>query len=198
MALSDAEVKMIVRAVGSSRLKSLRLSHGLSQVDMAAKIGVSEKSYRNYELGHRDLPQSTRLKVIWEFQVDLTPTEQLFNELVLPQAFDSAESKRPSKYGREFWKNLRAECCLHRKIRYSRPAQNLLHYRDQLYFIAIVYFTMKYFSVQLGLPFGVEINGIDWVFIGSALILVLLPISILPEFPLFKIAQHYLCRKGNA
>lgn len=52
------------------RLFELRRSEGLSQEEMAKRLGVSTKGYRNYEVGERHLPGALYFKIARMFSVD--------------------------------------------------------------------------------------------------------------------------------
>lgn len=53
------------------RLLQSRKSVGISQSKCAAKVGVSDRSYKLYELGRREIPLSTAIKFSEELEVDL-------------------------------------------------------------------------------------------------------------------------------
>ncbi|AXT44464.1 hypothetical protein D1821_18450 (plasmid) [Phaeobacter inhibens] len=55
-----------------------------------------------------------------------------------------------------------------------------------------MYFAAKHIALAFDLPFGFEINGIDWVFLGAFLVIVLLFSSVVAELPLLKIVRHLL------
>lgn len=58
-----------ISALGD-RLEALRKAAGMSQNDMADRLGVSRSSYQYYERGERDLPASLLLKVCEVFDDD--------------------------------------------------------------------------------------------------------------------------------
>ena len=52
-------------------IKSLRIKHGISQAEIAAKLGISRSSYIAFEQGKRDLPLSEANELGKLFQVSL-------------------------------------------------------------------------------------------------------------------------------
>jgi transcriptional regulator with XRE-family HTH domain len=54
---------MDTKIIFSERLRSLRNSKGLSQKNIAEKIGITEAGYQNYEVGRR-LPTFEKLLAI--------------------------------------------------------------------------------------------------------------------------------------
>tara|TARA_B100001765_G_C19363475_1_gene275776 strand:+ start:92 stop:319 length:228 start_codon:yes stop_codon:yes gene_type:complete len=60
------------------------------------------------------------------------------------------------------------------------------------FFSAAVYFTAKQVALELDLPLGIEINGIDWMFLGSFFVIALFLFSVVAELPLLKVARHIL------
>lgn len=65
--------------------------------------------------------------------------------------------------GQSFWADLRSECLEFRERTYSRSACLMLKMRDHTYLAATVYFCLKNVAVAADIPFGHEVNGIDWV-----------------------------------
>lgn len=53
------------------RLKQLRLALNLTQKDMAERLGITTRGYRNYELGAREPELSTLIKLAEQFHVSL-------------------------------------------------------------------------------------------------------------------------------
>ncbi len=84
-----------------------------------------------------------------------------------------------------------------RKRNYSPLGQLFLKIRDEVYFCATIYFMMQNIALAFDLPFGFEINGVDWMFLGSfGVILLLLP-SVVAELPILK-ASQYILRNSKA
>lgn len=54
----------------ASRLLRIRKDAGVSQAECAEVIGVTERAYRNYELGERELPLNAAKAIIKEFSID--------------------------------------------------------------------------------------------------------------------------------
>jgi transcriptional regulator with XRE-family HTH domain len=52
------------------RLKRVRLVHELTQLEFTSILGVSARSYKNYELGDRELPISLAASVCAAFSID--------------------------------------------------------------------------------------------------------------------------------
>ena len=55
-----------------TRLLEVRKAAGISQAKCAAKLGVSDKSYKLYELGRREIPVSALIAFAEELEVDAT------------------------------------------------------------------------------------------------------------------------------
>lgn len=55
-----------------TRLLEARKAAGISQAKCAAKLGVSDKSYKFYELGRREIPVGILLKFADELEVNAT------------------------------------------------------------------------------------------------------------------------------
>ncbi len=79
-----------------------------------------------------------------------------------------------------------------RKQHYSALGQILLKIRDNTYASATMYFAVKNIALSFGIPFGFEINGIDWMFVGSFILIALLFSSVVADLPLLKAAQYVL------
>lgn len=55
-----------------SRMHEVRMRLGYPQSKMAVKLGIADRSYKNYELGKRDLPIPIAVKFCELFDVDLS------------------------------------------------------------------------------------------------------------------------------
>ncbi|MBL1435520.1 MAG: helix-turn-helix transcriptional regulator [Rhodobacteraceae bacterium] len=55
----------------AERLRSIRIERGYSQRKIADVLNIADKSYKNYELGLRDLPLKTAVKFCDHFSLDL-------------------------------------------------------------------------------------------------------------------------------
>ena len=53
------------------RLEAVRKSTGLSQAAFGEQLGLSDRAYKNYELGIRDLPLRVALDISKQFTVNL-------------------------------------------------------------------------------------------------------------------------------
>ena len=54
-----------------ARLEAVRKSTGLSQAAFGERLGLSDRAYKNYELGIRDLPLRIALSLAQTFDVNL-------------------------------------------------------------------------------------------------------------------------------
>lgn len=53
------------------RLSSIRKATKLSQAAFGAELGLSDRAYKNYELGIRELPLATALSISEKFEVNI-------------------------------------------------------------------------------------------------------------------------------
>lgn len=194
MAAEHQRHDAISKEVTSASIQVWRESAGLSQAKVAATLQISERAFRNYELGIKHLPPSVRLTFISEYQLDPIPTDLLCKRLGLPEPKPVSAPHSTCANDQDFWQKLRVECRSFRQDNFSKPAQAMLALRDHLYAAATFYFGLKHLSLVTGIPYGLTINGTDWMFFSSfALILLLFP-AIISEIPLLKIARHLLKR----
>ncbi|MBU2888230.1 helix-turn-helix domain-containing protein [Celeribacter halophilus] len=197
MANSDKHYESIARQIGAANLLALRTSTGMSQPHFAAVIGLSDRALRRYERGERELPQRTRLAIIQAFKIDPLASDQLAAELGFAATDLSSRPIGQKTKDGNFWKSLRRESQDFRKRNYSPLGQLFLKIRDEVYFCATIYFMMQNIALAFNLPFGFEINGVDWMFLGSfGVILLLLP-SVVAELPILK-ASQYILRNSKA
>ena len=153
---------------------------------------MSDRALRRYERGERELPLTTRLAIIHAFKIDPLASDQLAAELGLAATDLSSRPIRQKTKDGNFWKSLRRESQDLRKRNYSPLGQLFLKIRDEVYLCATIYFMMQNIALAFDLPFGFEVNGVDWMFLGSFLmILVLLP-SVVVELPILKASQYIL------
>ncbi|MES0863262.1 helix-turn-helix transcriptional regulator [Ruegeria sp. SCPT10] len=197
MARDKEKYDVIVRKIASERLKEFRDSEDLSQAEIAARIGISARTLRNYEYEIRELTQATRLRFIDEFQVDPLPTNMLYQELGLRPPEVADPNSRATAKGKGLLRQLRLECRAHRKNNFSKPAQILLQIRDQLYAVSSIYFGLVQLSLELGVPLVPEFYRPDWMVGASMVLIVILLPSLLLELPLMKVATHLLRRKKS-
>ena len=54
-----------------ARLKELRLMHAMTQKSMATMLGITERGYRNYEIGAREPELSILIRLADYFHVSL-------------------------------------------------------------------------------------------------------------------------------
>lgn len=192
MANSDKHYESIARQIGAANLLALRTSTGMSQPHFATVIGLSDRALRRYERGERELPQRTRLAIIQAFKIDPLASDQLAAELGFAATDLSSRPIGQKTKDGNFWKSLRRESQDFRKRNYSPLGQLFLKIRDEVYFCATIYFMMQNIALAFDLPFGFEINGINWMFLGSfGVILLLLP-SVVAELPILKTSQYIL------
>jgi transcriptional regulator with XRE-family HTH domain len=190
MAKSKGHYESIAKTLAPERLRALRRKDNLRQVDFAERINLSVKGYANYERGERELPQSARLAILSEFKIDLLPSEALQEALESEAVSARTTSQKGNERDPSFWSNLRAECRADREKNYSRPARIMLAARDHLHLAATAYFTLKYLAIRADIPFGIEVNGVDWAFIVSLLLILMFFVSIMSEVPAAKIIRH--------
>lgn len=55
----------------AARMRAIRTERGYSQRKIAKVLDIADKSYKNYELGLRDLPLKTAVKFCAHFSLDL-------------------------------------------------------------------------------------------------------------------------------
>lgn len=169
----------------------------MSQSHFATVIGLSDRALRRYERGERELPLTTRLAIIHAFKIDPLASDQLAAELGLEASDLSPGTTWRKTRDEGFWRTLRIVSQGRRKRNYSPLGQLFLKIRDDVYFCATIYFMMQNIALALNLPFGFEINGIDWMFLGSFLVILLLLPSVVAELPVLK-ASQYLLRSTKA
>lgn len=68
--LADGGVLSSPQKTFAERLRSLRRTVGKTQPDFADLLGVSSRTYKNYEAGHRELPLEGAKRLIVEFGLD--------------------------------------------------------------------------------------------------------------------------------
>lgn len=64
-------VRSAITPGAGERLRRLRKAQDLSQADIARRVGITQASLSNYELGKRELPLSTAVAVAAVFNVDV-------------------------------------------------------------------------------------------------------------------------------
>ncbi|VDC26346.1 helix-turn-helix domain-containing protein [Pseudogemmobacter humi] len=188
------DYERIVREVGAAQLRAIRAKTKQSQAEFSERLGVGVKTYGNYERQQRELPQSTRLAIIDEIDADPLPTEALYAALRGEPTSTPGTRRVESPECASFWATLRSECRAFREQTYSKPARAMLTMRDHLYVAATAYFSFKNLAVMADIPFGVEVNGIDWALLASFVIIMMLFISVISDFPAAKVARHLLRR----
>ncbi|WP_171233043.1 helix-turn-helix transcriptional regulator [Ruegeria sp. HKCCA4812] len=188
---------VIVRKIASERLKDFRDSEDLSQAEIAARIGISARTLRNYEYQNRELTQATRLRFIDAFKVDHLSTNALYQELGLRSPEVAYPNSVVPAEGMSFLKQLRLECRARRKDNFSKPAQVLMQIRDQLYAVTSIYFGLVQLSSEFNVPLVPEDYRPDWMVGASMVLIVLLLPSLLVELPLMKVAAHFLRRRKS-
>lgn len=194
MSRQNADYERIVRTVGATRLRAIRAEAGQSQVEFAQRLDVGVKTYGNYERQQRELPQSTRLAIIDKIDADPLPTEALYAALRGEPTSTPGTRRVESPEGASFWASLRSECRAFRERTYSKPARAMLTLRDHLYVAATAYFSFRNLAVMADIPFGVEVNGVDWALLASFVIIMMLFIPVISDFPATKVARHLLRR----
>ncbi len=194
MSRQRADYERIVRTVGATRLRAIRAEAGQSQAEFAERLGLAVKTYANYERQQRELPQTTRLAIIDKIDADPLPAEALYAALRGEPMPSPGTRRVESPEGAPFWSTLRSECRAFRKQTYSKPARVMLFLRDHVYVAATAYFSLKNLAVMVDIPFGVEVNGVDWVLLSSFVVIMMLFIPVISDFPATKVARHLLGR----
>lgn len=194
MSRKHADYARIVRKVGATRLRAIRAELGQSQAEFAGSISLGVKTYGNYERQQRELPQSARVAIMDRTDMDPLPTEALYAALRSVPAPALDAKPVPSADDAPFWPTLRAESRTFREQTYSKPARVMLFLRDYLYVAATAYFSLKNLAVMADIPFGVEVNGVDWVLFASFVVMMMLFIPVISDFPAAKVARHLLGR----
>lgn len=192
MTKSDKHYESIARQIGAANLLALRTSTGMSQSHFAKVIGLSERALRRYERGERELPLVTRIAIIQAFKIDPLASNQIAAELGFADTDISPCAQSRTTKDEGFWKTMRRESQDLREQHYSALGQILLKIRDNTYASATMYFAVENIALSFGIPFGFEINGIDWMFVGSFILIVLLFSSVVADLPLLKAAQYVL------
>ncbi|WP_147385977.1 helix-turn-helix domain-containing protein [Paracoccus sp. JM45] len=190
MTKSDKQYESIARQLGAANLLALRTSTGMSQPQFAATIGLSDRALRRYERGERELPLVTRIAIIQAFKIDPLASNQIAAELGFSDTDISPGTQSRTANDEGFWKTMRRESQDLRKRHYSALGQILLKIRDYTFAGATMYLAVENIAWAFGLPFGFEINGIDWMFVGSFILIVVLFSSVVTDLPLLKAAQH--------
>ncbi len=184
----------IVRLIGARCLKELMDSENISQRKLASRIGISPKTLRNYLRGDHSLSQFVRVRVIQEFGRDPVPKEQIYEALNLQVPFSEESSGRKTVSNQVLLTSLRMHSTAFRGNNFSKPAQFLLRRRDDVYMFSAFYCGLDLFSRKVGIPFGFEINGVDWVLFSSFVMMIMLLPSIIIELPISKIILFVLRR----
>lgn len=190
MSSLDPDLESVVKAIASRRLTEIRHRAGLGQTRFAESFDLTRSTYRNYEHGSRQLPQSARLAVLRHCGEDPLSTDDLIAAL--------ADGKRPApdEETSSFWAALRAECRTFRRRTYSAPAQRLLVLRDHAYVAATTYWGMAILADRMGLRSTFEVDGLDWVLIASVVTVLALFVPVTSEVPGTRIVQHLRSRRS--
>lgn len=194
MSRQHADYERIVREVGATRLRAIRAELGQSQAEFAGSVSLGVKTYGNYERQQRELPQSARVAIMDRTDMDPLPAEALYAALRGEPMSTPGTRRVESPEGSSFWANLRSECRAFREQTYSKPARVMLFLRDHVYVAATTYFTLKNLAVMADIPFGVEVNGVDWALLASFVVMMMLFIPVISDFPAAKVARHLLGR----
>lgn len=194
MSRQNADYERIVREVGAVRLRAIRAEARQSQAEFAERLGLGVRTYGNYERQQRELPQSARLAIIDQTDMDPLPTEALHAAL-RGAALPAPEAQRGlNPDSASFWANLRADNRAFREQFYSRSGRVGLLLRDHLYTAATAYFSLKNLAVMADIPFGIEVNGVDWALLASFVVIMMLFIPVVQDFPATKVVRHLLGR----
>ncbi|WEF25131.1 hypothetical protein [Paracoccus sp. S3-43] len=134
------------------------------------------------------------MAIIDKTDADPLPTEALYAALCGDPMPTPGTRRVENQEDTPFWAILRSECREFRKRTYSRPARAMLAVRDHLYVAATAYFSFKNLAVMADIPFGVEVNGVDWALLASFVVIMILFIPVISDLPATKVARHLLRR----
>lgn len=125
----------------AANLKSTRERQGLTQDKFAARLRISKRTLQRYELGNCNIPQSVRFQVILEFESDIAPSIELFEEATLLKAARGVSGSWPDRIGGSRWKRFRAGTRAFRLSSFSPWGQRNLAVRDylSLFFIGCIW-----------------------------------------------------------
>lgn len=190
----QVEYARLVRLIGADRLRAVRAETGQSQAEFAKHVGLAVKTYGNYERQHRELPQSVRLAIIDQTDMDPLPIEDL--RAALPER-SCHERKRPAlkaKGGSSFLSEIRAECQHYRESNYSRPARVMLSIRDNAFAAATVYAWIDMMAHRLGISSAMDRETADILLVISFALILMLIVPVFSEFPVSRVFRHFLGR----
>lgn len=81
----------------SENLKRIRNEKGFSQKEIAAKLGVSQPSYAQYENGKRNPKAETIKKIAAALDVDVSELSEMSKEIVILKGLDGVSMRPPNK-----------------------------------------------------------------------------------------------------
>ncbi|WP_406736125.1 helix-turn-helix domain-containing protein [Thioclava sp. GXIMD4215] len=199
MAEGDSPYDSTIKHVGATELLNFRLERGWTKKHLSTELGISTRDYYRYEKGERPVPASVRCAMLYKFQHDLLPAEELARHMgvTFAPAREPVPTVLPTPSPEpelDFWAKQREELQRNRRERYSKTGQKLLKVRDNAFASATAYVGVKHLALIFDLPFGLEIHGVDWAFLASYLIITTAALAIVSELPLIKIARHLLGR----
>lgn len=64
--------------------KKYRKQLGLSQAEIARRLGISRQTFNNYELGKREADYETLLKIAEELHASVQAAQRLFSAYYIP------------------------------------------------------------------------------------------------------------------
>lgn len=173
--------------ITAERLKAIREYSGLSQPEFAKRLGVSVRTYRNYEHGVRSMPQSVRYAVVRWYGNDPLPTDALLTLLnrgpaaPLPKALS--------------WADVRAVYVKNLAARYPGAGRRVITIRNHVYAAAGIYGFVGtvFFDAEQ------SFDALDPVRAGllkaSVVICATISLWIVSEFPLGHMARYVTRRK---
>ena len=168
-------------------LKLIRIRNNLTQKEISKKLGVSLRSYSDYEQGKKWLPSHLAWRVKRQFG-------EVPNQLNLERnEYDpEAEQHQPREVKIQFegkielvepevlvrvrnWFGSRVS----RKIPLVKDRFRAT--RDFLFFVSTFYFAMKFFAIRLEVPFGPEHGQGDPIFVASAALIGICSLAIIED-----------------
>ena len=132
MAKNKNDYSHILDSKIAGNLKSTRERQGLTQDEFAARLSISKRTLQRYELGNCNIPQSVRFQVILEFESDIAPSIELFEEIEFLKATYGMPKSRLDRIGGSEWRRFRARVLAFRLSNFTPWGQRVLARKDYL------------------------------------------------------------------
>ena len=164
-----------------SRLKAIRVRHGLSQEEFAIKIGKSLGGYANYELGRRELPreaQQTIIRIFHDDPFDFSKQKPAKFKLRSEKKL-RFQSNVYSKHADRLKVTLQKNAAQSRQFQqqaYSTKVRKLVSRRNGIFAGSALYSWFRLQAIEYGIPFGRPLGDFDWaLLITGCTVFALLP-----------------------